>query len=120
MQRRTLRLLPSRLLPLAGGAARSARRLRAAPAACAGSFFTWRDVLDTPAQKSPLASRGIVTGLGRAGKRVVAVGQRGHVLFSDDAGEKWQQAEVPVSADLVAVISRTPRRAGPWAMTASS
>ncbi len=60
-------------------------------------------MLDTPAQKSPLASRGIVTGLGRAGKRVVAVGQRGHVLLSDDAGEKWQQAEVPVSADLVAV-----------------
>ena len=33
----------------------------------------------------------------------MAVGQRGHVLLSDDAGEKWQQAEVPVSADLVAV-----------------
>jgi len=36
------------------------------------------------------------------GQRVVAVGQRGHVLFSDDTGKSWQQAEVPVSADLVA------------------
>jgi photosystem II stability/assembly factor-like uncharacterized protein len=56
-----------------------------------------------PHRRALLASRGIVTGLGRAGKRVVAVGQRGHVLISDDAGEKWQQSEVPVSADLVAV-----------------
>ena len=60
-------------------------------------------MLDTPAQKSPLAPRGSLTGLARAGKRVVAVGQRGHVLLSDDAGKTWQQADVPVSADLVAV-----------------
>ena len=45
----------------------------------------------------------LLTGLARAGKRVVAVGQRGHVLLSDDAGKSWQQADVPVSADLVAV-----------------
>ena len=60
-------------------------------------------MLDTPAQKSPLAARGMLTGLTRAGKRLVAVGQRGHVLLSDDAGKTWQQADVPVSADLVAV-----------------
>ncbi len=62
-----------------------------------------RDVLDTPAVKSPLAVRALVNGLATAGTRIVAVGQRGHVLLSDDAGKSWQQAEVPVSSDLVAV-----------------
>ena len=33
----------------------------------------WRDVLDTPTQPSALASRGLITGLARAGRRVVAV-----------------------------------------------
>jgi photosystem II stability/assembly factor-like uncharacterized protein len=63
----------------------------------------WRDVLDTPAATSPLASRALLNGLARAGERMVAVGQRGHVLYSDDAGKSWQQATVPVSSDLVAV-----------------
>jgi photosystem II stability/assembly factor-like uncharacterized protein len=62
-----------------------------------------RDVLDAPAVKSPLAVRALVNGLATAGTRIVAVGQRGHVLLSDDAGKSWQQAEVPVSSDLVAV-----------------
>jgi len=63
----------------------------------------WRDVLDTPAEKSPLAPRTLVTGLTSAGKRIVAVGARGHVLLSDNAGRSWQQAAVPVSSDLVGV-----------------
>lgn len=63
----------------------------------------WRDVLDTPAMKSPLASRTLLNGLASAGNRVVAVGQRGHIVYSDDAGKNWRQAEVPVSSDLVAV-----------------
>ena len=71
----------------------------AAPTAPAAA----RDVLDTPAGRSALAQRGLLSGLARAGQRVVAVGQRGHVLFSDNAGQRWQQADVPVSADLVAV-----------------
>ena len=93
MKRRTLlkALAASGVFPLAA---------RAAAPAASGA---WRDVLDTPAQRSPLAAKGALTGLARAGQRVVAVGQRGHVLLSDDAGKSWQQAEVPVSADLVAV-----------------
>ncbi|MCY1208693.1 Ycf48-like protein [compost metagenome] len=61
------------------------------------------DVLDTPAQFSQLAQHGLLVGLTRAGERLVAVGQRGHILTSDDGGESWQQARVPVSSDLVAV-----------------
>jgi len=67
----------------------------------------WRDVLDTPAAKSPLAPRVLVNGLALAGERLVAVGQRGHVLLSDDQGRSWRQASVPSSADLVAVAFPT-------------
>ncbi len=66
------------------------------------------DVLDVPALRSPLAPRSLLNGLARAGDRVIAVGQRGHVLYSDDAGANWQQADVPVSSDLVAVSFPTP------------
>jgi len=73
-----------------------------------------RDVLDAPALQSPLAPRALVNALAVAGNRLVAAGQRGHVLLSDDGGARWQQAEVPVSADLVAVNFPTPERG--WAV----
>ncbi|WP_137808199.1 YCF48-related protein [Pseudomonas sp. G(2018)] len=61
------------------------------------------DVLDLPARPSVLAVRSPLLDTTRAGDRLVAVGQRGHILYSDDAGQQWQQAAVPVSADLNAV-----------------
>jgi photosystem II stability/assembly factor-like uncharacterized protein len=72
--------------------------------AATGAVQGWTDVLDTPALRSPLAVRGILNGIARAGERVVVVGQRGHILWSDNAGQDWQQAEVPVTSDLVAVF----------------
>jgi photosystem II stability/assembly factor-like uncharacterized protein len=74
----------------------------------------WRDVLDAPAIKSPLASRALLNGLASAGSRIVAVGQRGHILYSDDAGGSWRQADVPVSSDLVAVSFPEPTKG--WAV----
>ena len=44
----------------------------------------------------------------------IAVGQRGHVLYSDDAGKTWRQADVPVSSDLVAV--HFPSASAGWAV----
>jgi photosystem II stability/assembly factor-like uncharacterized protein len=61
------------------------------------------DVLDLPARVSALAINSPLSGMTRAGERVITVGQRGHILFSDDAGQHWQQAAVPASADLTAV-----------------
>jgi len=61
------------------------------------------DVLELPAKPSALAQRSPLLDVTRAGERLVAVGQRGHILYSDDAGVQWQQAAVPVSADLNAV-----------------
>jgi photosystem II stability/assembly factor-like uncharacterized protein len=82
--------------------------------AATGAVEGWTDVLDTPAMQSPLASRGLLTGLARAGDRVVAVGQRGHILWSDNAGQDWQQAKVPVSSDLVA--AHFPSASQGWAV----
>ncbi|KPH00166.1 glycosyl hydrolase [Pseudomonas sp. RIT-PI-q] len=61
------------------------------------------DVLDLPAKPSALAVRSPLLDVANAGQRLVAVGQRGHILYSDDAGQQWQQASVPVSSDLSAV-----------------
>jgi len=82
----------------------------AAPAAEAA----WRDVLDTPATASPHATRSLLNGLARAGQRVVAAGQRGHILFSDDGGRAWKQAQVPSSSDLTAVTFADDRHG--WAV----
>ena len=63
---------------------------------------------------SAFARKGLLNGLARADSGVVAVGQRGHVLYSDDGGRTWTQAKVPVSSDLVAVAFPTPSHG--WAV----
>ncbi len=83
--------------------AAAALMLLAAPCHGAEADGRWRDVLDTAALKSPLASRALLNALAHAGDRVIAAGQRGHVIYSDDAGKTWSQATVPVSSDLVAL-----------------
>jgi photosystem II stability/assembly factor-like uncharacterized protein len=74
------------------------------------SGATYLDVLDEPSQASPLASQRILNGAAVAGDRVVVVGQRGHILYSDDHGKRWKQASVPVSVDLVAVHFPAPKK----------
>ncbi|WP_373987172.1 YCF48-related protein [Duganella sp. BuS-21] len=56
-----------------------------------------------PAVLSRQASQSVMLGAAHAGSRVVAVGERGIILLSDDNGQRWQQAEVPVSVTLTAV-----------------
>jgi photosystem II stability/assembly factor-like uncharacterized protein len=65
------------------------------------------DVLDLPSGKSPLTSKSLLNGITLAGKRIISVGQRGHIVYSDDNGGNWTQANVPVSSDLVAVCFPT-------------
>jgi photosystem II stability/assembly factor-like uncharacterized protein len=72
----------------------------------AGRFV---DPLYQNAVHTPLAERSLVTGLARAGERLVAVGQRGQILYSDDRGGRWLQARVPVAVDLTAVTFASPR-----------
>ncbi|MDH4584480.1 glycosyl hydrolase [Pseudomonas sp. BN415] len=72
------------------------------------------DVLELPAQRSELALRSPLLDLAQAGQRLVAVGQRGHILYSDDEGQSWTQASVPVSSDLTAVQFPTEKQG--WAV----
>lgn len=77
-------------------------------------YAGFQDPVDVPALPSALASRTQLTAVAVAGKRLVAVGQRGHAVFSDDGGNTWVQGQVPVSIDLLAVHFPTP--ANGWAV----
>ena len=57
-----------------------------------------------PAVIAPLAVKSLLLDLAWAGQRVFAVGERGHVLHSDDRGITWTQSPVPASANLTAVF----------------
>lgn len=59
--------------------------------------------LEEPALLTPKALHAATLAVTRAGARLVAVGERGTILLSDDAGASWRQARVPVSASLTAV-----------------
>jgi photosystem II stability/assembly factor-like uncharacterized protein len=59
--------------------------------------------LSEPALVTPKALVAATLAVARAGDRLVAVGERGTVLWSDDGGTHWQQAQVPVQAALTAV-----------------
>jgi photosystem II stability/assembly factor-like uncharacterized protein len=74
-----------------------------APAKSAAPPAVAIDVLDRPAQMTPLAARRLMQAVARAGDRLVAVGPRGHIVVSADGGATWKQSVVPVSSDLTAV-----------------
>jgi photosystem II stability/assembly factor-like uncharacterized protein len=61
------------------------------------------DALDRPAVISRTAAHAALLGVVEAGDRLVAVGERGIVLLSDDGGDHWRQVAVPVSVTLTAV-----------------
>jgi photosystem II stability/assembly factor-like uncharacterized protein len=54
--------------------------------------------------ESPKAVTSLLLDVAHAGKRLVAVGDRGHILFSEDAGKNWVQARVPTRQLLTAVF----------------
>jgi photosystem II stability/assembly factor-like uncharacterized protein len=62
------------------------------------------DAAAEPSWIAPLATKSLLLDLARAGSRVFAVGERGHVLYSDDEGNSWTQVQVPISANLTAVF----------------
>ncbi|WP_160108162.1 YCF48-related protein [Pseudomonas izuensis] len=66
------------------------------------------DPLEVPALMSKMAASTQLVDIAHAGQRLVAVGWRGHILYSDDQGNTWQQAKVPVGVDLTAVSFPSP------------
>ena len=79
-----------------------------------GAAIEKSDLIDTPSVKAKLAGRSLLNGVTMAGTSVIAVGQRGHILISDDHGKNWNQVSVPVSSDLVAV--HFPTATSGWAV----
>lgn len=71
------------------------------------------DPLERPALITARAEKAVLLGLARAGKRLVAVGERGVVLYSDDNGTVWRQAASPVGVTLTSVLFTDDRRG--WA-----
>jgi photosystem II stability/assembly factor-like uncharacterized protein len=72
------------------------------------------DPMARPALMVAQPAKAWLTGIARAGKRLVAVGERGIVVLSDDDGATWRQASVPVSVTLAAVQFPTPTQG--WAV----
>ena len=83
-------------------AALAAFALAVAPQALAQDAAA-RDPAARPSIIAPLAAKSLLLDLAWAGPRVVAVGERGHVLHSVDAGRTWTQVQAPASANLTAV-----------------
>lgn len=56
-----------------------------------------------PALVAVSPSRSVLLGATLAGQRIVAVGERGIIISSDDGGTSWQQSKSPVSVTLTSV-----------------
>jgi len=80
---------------LVGASALTAAQVQAAPSV--------GDALDRPAVSTRLAAHSVLLGAARAGARIVAVGERGIVVLSDDGARSWRQVQTPVSVTLTAV-----------------
>lgn len=64
--------------------------------------------------ESAKASQSLMLDAVHAGARLVVVGDRGHILFSDDQGKTWTQARVPTRQLLTAVFFVDDKRG--WAV----
>jgi photosystem II stability/assembly factor-like uncharacterized protein len=77
--------------------------LFAASAVMAGEAAPVPAALGTPALQTSRAQGAATLAVARAGQRLVAAGERGTVLYSNDQGATWTQARVPVQVSLTAL-----------------
>ena len=66
-----------------------------------------------PALKSELAEQSLLLDIARNDGRFLVAGEQGHILYSDDDGQSWTQADVPVSLTITSVTFAGPDQA--WA-----
>lgn len=59
--------------------------------------------MERPALNTAKAENATLLAVARAGSRLVAAGERGIIIISDDNGTSWQQAKVPTSVNLTAL-----------------
>lgn len=88
------RVFPAFPAPLLSALLLSAAAFVLAPAAAA------IDLLTLPALQSDKAAKGMLLAVASAGQRIVAAGERGIIVYSDDQGASWKQAQVPASLAL--------------------
>ena len=91
----------------------------AAGAMLALALGMWADIAQAAAaeeysSESAKASQSLLIDAAHAGQRLVVVGDRGHILFSDDQGKTWTQARVPTRQLLTAVFFLDDKRG--WAV----
>jgi photosystem II stability/assembly factor-like uncharacterized protein len=67
-----------------------------------------------PVIKSAKVAESLLQDIARAGDRLVVVGERGHIAYSNDNGKSWQQADDPTRAMLNAVFFISPEEG--WAV----
>lgn len=77
--------------------------LLATAAGAAGAVAADQDEDLAPSIIAPLASRSLMLDAAAVDGRLIAVGERGHVLVSTDGGASWTQVQVPTRAMLTAV-----------------
>lgn len=73
------------------------------PALLAAADLRMQTALDRAAVMSSLAEHGALLDVAAVQGRLIAVGERGHVLLSDDDGQGWMQVAMPVAVTLTAV-----------------
>jgi len=66
------------------------------------------DGLNTPAIAVRAPERVVLIAITNAGTRLVAAGEHGVIIYSDDNGKNWTQARVPVDVTLTALSFATP------------
>lgn len=104
-----MRRLPRAETPSDSAARFAATRRVAARSALVAVLFAFAMLAGMPlpaaeqSEAAPLAAQSLLLDVARAGTRLVAVGDRGHVLLSDDEGRTWRQVLVPTRAMLTGV-----------------
>src|SRR5450755_3323347 len=72
----------------------------AAAIGCGIALSAWAD---KPGLSATTMQRLLLEDAERVGKRVVAVGDRGYIVVSDDQGKSWRRAKAPAAPLLTAV-----------------
>ena len=78
------------------------------------SAFATTDFAMLPALSFKKPTHNVLLDIVRIDSRLVAVGEQGIIIFSDDEGQSWQQAKVPVSVTITAVYFTAPAHG--WAV----
>ena len=94
-----------------GGALHARPWTLAASAALVLAMGLWANTVEAATSAAPVystesakAEKSLLLDVTRAGARLIAVGDRGHILFSDDQGKSWTQSKVPTRQLLTAVF----------------